>query len=111
MFIDSKIEENIINKDEDWKRYRDDSFSISLRKCEEKEIEKTKWVNESIVKDKIKFIMKRKMVFLETKIVATPITGTNFVIATGIYSKKRTLTSISTQIHVIQKIKSKLHPL
>ena len=107
MFIDSKIEENIINKDEDWKRYR----YISLQKCEEKEIGKTKWVNESIVKDKIKFIMKRKMVFLETKIVATPITGTNFVIATGIYSKKRTLTSISTQIHVIQKIKSKLHPL
>ena len=26
----SKIEENIINEDEDWKRYREDSFSISL---------------------------------------------------------------------------------
>ena len=25
---DSKIEENIINEDEGWKRYRDDSFNI-----------------------------------------------------------------------------------
>ena len=40
-----------------------------------KEIIKTKWMNENIVKDKIKFIMESqdKMVFLDTKIVATPI--------------------------------------
>ena len=30
MFIDSKIELNIINEDERWKRYRDDSFLIFL---------------------------------------------------------------------------------
>ena len=30
VLINSKIEENIINEDEDWKRYRDDSFSIFL---------------------------------------------------------------------------------
>ena len=54
VFINSKIEKNIINEDEDWKRYRDDSFSISLRTCKEREIEKTKWLNENIVKDKIK---------------------------------------------------------
>ena len=30
VFIFSKTEENIINEDEDWKPYRDDSFSISL---------------------------------------------------------------------------------
>ena len=40
VFINSKIEENIINEDEDWKLYRDDSFSISLRTCKEREIEK-----------------------------------------------------------------------
>ena len=53
VFIDCKIEENSkINEDEDWKRYRDDSFSISLRTCEERETEKTKWRNENIVKIK-----------------------------------------------------------
>ena len=30
VFINSKIGENKINKDKDWKRYRDDSFSMSL---------------------------------------------------------------------------------
>ena len=39
VFIGSKSEENIINEDEDWKRYRDDSFSISLRTCKEREID------------------------------------------------------------------------
>ena len=57
VFIDSKIEENIIIEDEDWKRYRDDSFSISLQTCEEREIEKTKRMNENTAKDKIKFTM------------------------------------------------------
>ena len=46
-------------------------------------------MKESIAKDKMKFIMKCKMVFLETKIVATPITGKSFVITTSMYSKKR----------------------
>ena len=76
MFIDSKIQENIINEDEDWKRYRDGSFLISLRTCNEKDIEKTKWMNENIVKDKIKFTMEcsqDEMVFLDIKIVAKPI--------------------------------------
>ena len=54
VFSDSKIEENIINDDENWKRYRDHNFSISLRTCKEREIEKTKWMNENIVKDKKK---------------------------------------------------------
>ena len=52
VFIDSKIDGNIINKDEYRKRYRDDSFSISFRTCKEREIEQTKWMNENIVKDK-----------------------------------------------------------
>ena len=52
VFIDSQVDENITNEDEYWKRYRDDSFSISFRTCKEREIEKTKWMNENIVKDK-----------------------------------------------------------
>ena len=36
VFIDSKIEENIINEDEDWKQYRDDSSLISLQTCKER---------------------------------------------------------------------------
>ena len=39
VLIDSKTEENIINEDEDWKRYRDDNFSISLRTFKERKIE------------------------------------------------------------------------
>ena len=30
VFIDSKTEENVTNKNVDWKRYRDDSFSMFL---------------------------------------------------------------------------------
>ena len=30
IFIDSKIEENKTNEDEDWKRYTDDRFLLSL---------------------------------------------------------------------------------
>ena len=69
VFIDSKIEENIINENEDWKRYRDDSFSISLQTSKEREIEKTEWMNNNIVKDKIKFTMEcsqDEMIFLDT---------------------------------------------
>ena len=76
VFIDSKIEENIINENEDWKRYRDDSFSISLQSSREREIEKTNWMNDNIVKNKIKFTMEciqNEMVFLDMKIIATPI--------------------------------------
>ena len=50
-------------------------------------------------------------VFLYTKIVATPIADKEVVITTDMYSKKRTLTSISVQIHVILKIKSKIYLL
>ena len=91
MFIDSKIQENIINEDEDWKRYRDGSFLISLRTCNEKDIEKTKCMNENIVKDKIKFTMgciQDEMVFLDTKIIATAIVDTKVVITTDMYSTK-----------------------
>ena len=91
VFIDSKTEENIINEDEDWKRYRDDSFSISLRTCKDREIEKTKWMNENIAKGKIKFAMEcsqDEMVFLDRNIVATLIADKKFVITTDMYSKK-----------------------
>ena len=75
-FIYSKIEENIINEIEDWKRYRDDSFSISLQTSKERDIEKTEWMNNNIVKDKIKFTMEcsqDEIIFLDTKIIPTPI--------------------------------------
>ena len=38
VFIDSKIEENVINENEDWKL---SVFSISWRTCEERETEKS----------------------------------------------------------------------
>ena len=91
VFIDSKIEENIINENEDWKRYIDDSFSISLQSSREREIEKTNWMNDDIVKNKIKFTMEcsqNEMVFLDTKIIATTISEKQVVITTNIYSKK-----------------------
>ena len=91
VFIDSKIEENIINENEDWKRYRDHSFSISLQTSKEREIEKTEWMNNNIVKDKIKFTMEcsqDEMIFLDTKIIATPISDKQVVITTDMYSKK-----------------------
>ena len=50
-------------------------------------------------------------VLLDTKIVATPVADKEVVITTNIYSKKRTLTSISAQIHVILKIKPKIYLL
>ena len=106
VFIDSKIEENIINENEDWKRYRDDSFSISLQSSREREIEKTNWMNDNIVKNKIKFTMEcsqNEMVFLDTKIIATPISEKQVVVTTDIYSKKRILINISIQIHVTLK--------
>ena len=91
VFIDSKIEENIINENEDWKQYRDGSFSISLQTSKEREIEKTEWMNNNIVKDKIKFTMEfsqDEMIFLDTKIIAIPISDKQVVITTDMYSKK-----------------------
>ena len=91
VFIDSKTEENIINEDEDWKQYGDDSFPISLRTCKDREIEKTKLMNENIVKDKTKFTMEcsqDEMVFLDTNIVAKPIADKKVVITTDMYSEK-----------------------
>ena len=91
VFIDSKIEENIINENEDWKWYIDDSFSISLLTSKEREIEKTEWMNNNIVKDTIKFTMEcsqDEMIFLDTKIIATPISDKQVVITTDMYSKK-----------------------
>ena len=67
-------------------------------------------MNEYIAKDKIKSTMEcsqDKMVFLDTNIVVTPAADKKVVITTDKYSKKRTLTSISVQIHVILKIKPK----
>ena len=72
-------------------RYRDDSFSISLQTSKEREIEKTEWMNSNIVKDKIKFTMEcsqDEMIFLDTKIIATPISDKQVVITTDMYSKK-----------------------
>ena len=114
MFIDPKIEENIINEDEDWERYRDDSFSISLRTCKEREVEKTTWMNENIAKDKIKITMEcsqDEMVFLDPKIVVIRIADKKIVIITDCIVKKRTLTSTSAQIQVILRIKPKIHIL
>ena len=71
-------------------------------------------MNENIVKDKTKFTMEcnqDEMVFLDTKIVATLIADKKVGITTDMYSKKRTLTSISAQIHVFLKIKSKTYLL
>ena len=68
-------------------------FSISLLTSKEREIEKTKWVNENILKDKIDFTMEcsqDQMVFLDTNIVATPTEDKSVVITTDMYSKKNT---------------------
>ena len=56
---------------------------ISLRTCKEQKVEKTKWMIENIVKDKMKLTVEcsqDEMVFLDTKIVAD--------ITTYMYSKK-----------------------
>ena len=69
-----------MNDEEDWKRYRDDSSSISLQTCKEREFEKTIRVNENIVKDKIKYTMEYnqdEMLFLDTKIDNTNSSKTN----------------------------------
>ena len=61
-------------------------------------------MNESIVKNKRKFTMEfgQDMVFLDTKIVATPITDKKKLLSQQIcILKEWTLTSISVQIHVI----------
>lgn len=67
-------------------------------------------MNENIVKDKINFGKKCRqdeLVFLDT-IAATP--TAKVVIATDIYTKKRSLASISAEIHAILKIKLKIKP-
>ena len=68
-------------------------------------------MNENIVKDKIKFAKKCRqdeVVFLDTIIAATP--TAKVVIATDMYTKKRSLASISAEIHTILKIKLKIKP-
>ena len=50
-----------------------------------------KWMNENIVKDKIKFTMEcsqDEILFLDKNIVATPIADKKVVITTDMYSKK-----------------------
>ena len=70
-------------------------------------------MNKNILKDKMKFTIEYsqdELVFLDTKIIATPIVDNKVLITTDLHSKKRnihTLTMISPQIHVILKIKSK----
>ena len=61
-------------------------------------------MNESIVKNKRKFTMEfgQDIVFLDKKIVATPITDKKKLLSQQIcILKEWTLTSISVQIHVI----------
>ena len=62
-----------------------------MRTCNDREIEKTKWIKENIVKDKIKFTMEcsqDEMILLDTKIVTAPIADKKIVITTDMYSKK-----------------------
>ena len=86
-----KLKKKVINDQEDWKRYRDDSWSISLNTSEIRETEKTSWMNDNIDKDKIKFTMdisQKELVFLDTKIRATEIDTGKVVLTSDIYSKK-----------------------
>ena len=91
VFIDKVIENNIINENEDWKRYRDDSFSISTDTSKERENDKTTWMNNNIVKGKIKFTMEasqEEMIFLDTKVTPVEVSEGNVLLATDMYSKK-----------------------
>ena len=91
VFIDKVIEENLINEQEDWKRYRDDSWSVSTNTSLEREQEKTEWMNDNIVKDKIKFTMEasqNEMVFLDTKVIPIEVNDRHVTLSTDIYSKK-----------------------
>ena len=90
VYIDQVIEDNIINTNEDWKRYRDDSWSVSTETSLEREQTKTKWMNENIVKDKIRFTMdasQERMIFLDTTIFPTEVEGNKAFLASDIYSK------------------------
>ena len=114
VFINYKTEQNIIKDDEDWKRYRADTFSISLRTCKEREIDKTKWINKNIVKDKIKFTTEcsqDEMVFQIQKSQQHQQQTKKLLSQQLCILKKRTLTSISAQTHAILKIKPKIYPL
>ena len=91
VFIDRKIEENIINEAEDWMRYRDDSWSVSTATSLEREEQKTMWMNNNIVKDKIRFTMEAsqsEMVFLDTKVSTVESEEGHVFLTTDIYSKK-----------------------
>ena len=91
VFIDSKIQGNIINENEDWERYRDDSWSISTNSSMQRAIDKTNWMNNNLVKGKIKFTMEcsqKEMVFLDTKVKATQISDNEVILTTDMYSKK-----------------------
>ena len=69
-------------------------------------------MNENTLKNIIKFAMEcsqDEMIFLDIKIVAIPIADKKVVITRDMYSKKLTLISISVQINVVLKIKSKTY--
>lgn len=71
-------------------------------------------MNENTLKNIIKFAMEcsqDEMIFLDIKIVAIPIADKKVVITRDMYSKKLTLISISVQINVVLKIKTKIYLL
>ena len=62
-----------------------------MQSSRERETEKTNWMNDNIVKNKIKFAIEcsqNEMLFWDTKIIATPISEKQVVITTDIYSRK-----------------------
>ena len=90
VFIDTKVSD-ILNENEDWRRYRDDSWSISMQTSMEREKEKTTWMNQNIVRDKITFTMEANqetMVFLDTRVNVTTDSKGEVHLTTDIYSKK-----------------------
>ena len=89
--IDKKIMENVIQDDEDWKRYRDDSWSISTNTSKEREEDKTRWMNYNVVKDKIKFTMEasqKQLVFLDTEINVKQVDDEKIILVSDMYSKE-----------------------
>ena len=90
VFIDRKILK-VMNDTEDWRRYRDDSWSISQNTSREREVEKTEWMNNNIVKDKIKFTMEadqKTMIFLDTRVNVSEDANDGAYLSTDMYSKK-----------------------
>ena len=91
VFIDKVIEDNIINNQEDWKRYRDDSWSVSTNTSLDRESDKTEWMNENVVKGKIRFTMEAsqtEMIFLDTKVSPVTAGEGKVLLSTDMYSKK-----------------------